>query len=301
MMNDVQNMSLPMASKVVLITGGTGGIGRATAIGLATLGAQVGITGRDLTRADQAAADIRAASGNQAVDAFAADMTSQAEVRRLAVAVLGAYPRLDVLINNVGGFWAHRHLTADGLERTFALNHLAAFLLTNLLLERLTASAPARIVTVSSGAQAMGHIAFDDLHGVRHYLGQRAYNQSKLANVMFTNELARRLEGTGVTATSLHPGVVRTNFGAEDQAWFFAVMSRVLLPLMKTPAQGAQTSIYLASSRELDDVTGQYFAKGRPATANKEAYDTDLTARLWQVSVGLVGLDETSTHAMPID
>jgi retinol dehydrogenase 14 len=290
MMNDVRNMSLPMASKVVLITGGTGGIGRATAIGLATLGAQVGITGRDLTRADQAAADIRAASGNQAVDAFAADMTSQAEVRRLAVAVLGAYPRLDVLINNVGGFWAHRHLTADGLERTFALNHLAAFLLTNLLLERLTASAPARIVTVSSGAQAMGHIAFDDLHGVRHYLGQRAYNQSKLANVMFTNELARRLEGTGVTATSLHPGVVRTNFGAEDQAWFFAVMSRALLPLLKTPEQGAQTSIYLASSPEVDSVTGQYFAKGKPKTANKDAYDIELTARLWQVSANLVGM-----------
>jgi NAD(P)-dependent dehydrogenase (short-subunit alcohol dehydrogenase family) len=294
-MKDVQRIALPMAEKVILITGGTGGIGKATAVGLATLGAQVSITGRDLTRAEQAAADIRAASGNQAVYAFAADMTSQAEVRRLAVAVLDAYPRLDVLVNNVGGFWAHRHLTADGLERTFALNYLAPFLLTNLLLERLKASAPARIVTVSSGAQAMGRIAFDDLHGVRHYLGQRAYNQSKLATVMFTNELARRLEGTGVTATSLHPGVVRTSFGAEDQAWFFAVMSRVLLPLMKTPAQGAQTSIYLASSADLDGVTGQYFAKGRPATANKDAYDTDLTARLWQVSADLVGMTLSPT------
>jgi retinol dehydrogenase 14 len=298
-MNDVQNMPLPMADKVVLITGGTGGIGRATAIGLATLGAQVGITGRDRARAEQAAADIRVASGNQAVYAFAADMTSQAEVRRLAVAVLDDYPRLDVLVNNVGGFWAHRHLTADGLEHTFALNYLAPFLLTNLLLDRLTASAPARIVTVSSGAQAMGHIAFDDLHGVRHYLGQRAYNQSKLATVMFTNELARRLEGTGVTATSLHPGVVRTNFGAEDQAWFFAVLSRVLLPLMKTPAQGAQISIYLASSPDVNGVTGQYFAKGRPATANKDAYDTDLTARLWQVSADLVGLDKTNVLVLP--
>ena len=299
MMNNVQQTALPMADKVVLITGGTGGIGKATAIGLATIGARVGITGRDLTRAERAAAEIRAASGNSAVYAFAADMTSQAEVRRLAVAVLDAYPRLDVLINNVGGFWAHRHLTADGLERTFALNYLAPFLLTHLLLERLKASAPARVVTVSSGAQAMGHIAFDDLHGVRHYLGQRAYNQSKLANVMFTNELARRLERTGVTATSLHPGVVRTNFGAEDQAWFFAVMSRVLLPLLKTPAQGAQMSIYLASSPDLDGVTGQYFAKGRPATANKEAYDTDLTARLWRVSADLVGLDKTSVLVLP--
>jgi retinol dehydrogenase-14 len=289
-MNDTQQMALPMTGKVVLITGGTGGIGKATAIGLATLGARVGITGRDQARAEQAAADIRAASGNPAVDAFAADMTSQAEVRRLAVAVLDAYPRLDVLVNNVGGFWAHRHPTVNGLERTFALNYLAPFLLTNLLLDRLKASAPARVVTVSSGAQALGRIAFDDLQGARHYSGQHAYNQSKLATVMFTNELARRLTGTGVTATSLHPGVVRTNFGAEDQAGFFAVVSRVVLPLLKTPAQGAQASIYLASSPDVDGVTGQFFANRRPKTANKVAYDTELAARLWRVSADLVGM-----------
>jgi len=282
--------TLLMAGKVVLITGGTGGIGRATAIGLATLGARVGITGRDLRRAEQAAVDIRAASGNPAVVAFAADMTSQAEVRRLAVAVLDAYPRLDVLVNNVGGFWAHRHPTADGLERTFALNYLAPFLLTNLLLDRLKASAPARVVTVASGAQAMGRIAFDDLQGACNYSGQRAYNQSKLATVMFTNELARRLAGTGVTATCLHPGVVRTNFGAEDQARFFAVISRVVLPLLKTPAQGAQTPIYLASSPDVDGVTGQFFANRTPKTANTVAYDTAMTARLWQASAALVGL-----------
>src|SRR2546426_8740103 len=187
--------TLTMAGKIVLITGGTGGIGKATAIGLARLGARVGITGRDLVRAEQAAADIRAISGNPAVAAFAADMTSQAEVRRLAGDVLDAYPRLHVLVNNVGGFWAHRHPTADGLEHTFALNHLASFLLTNLLLNRLKACAPAWVVTVSSYVQAEGHIAFDDLQGSRNYYGQSAYSQSKLANVMFTNELARRLEG----------------------------------------------------------------------------------------------------------
>jgi retinol dehydrogenase 14 len=279
-----------MAGRVVLITGATGGIGNATAIGLATMGARVGITGRDLARAEQAAADIRAASGNGAVDAFAADMTSQAEVRRLAVAVLDAYPRLDVLVNNVGGFWAHRHPTDDGVERTFALNHLAAFLLTNLLLDRLKASAPARVVNVSSGAQSMGRIVFDDLQGARKYSGQQAYNQSKLATVMFTKELARRLEGTGVTANSLHPGVVRTNFGAEDQARFFAVISRLILPLLKTPAQGAQTSIYLASSPDMDGVTGKFFANRKPKTANKLADDTQVTARLWQVSADLVGM-----------
>src|SRR6266581_1226830 len=271
-----------MVGKIVLITGGTGGIGKATAIGLARLGARVGITGRDVARTGQVAADIRAASGNPAVDPFAADMSSQAEVRRLAVAVLETYPRLDVLINNVGGFWAHRHPTADGLEHTFALNHLAPFLLTNLLLDRLKASAPARVVTVSSGAQAMGRIDFNDLQSARNYSGQRAYSQSKLANIMFTNELARRLEGTGVTASSVHPGVVRTNFGAEDQAWLFTVVSRVVLPFLKTPAQGAQTSIYLASSPDVDGVTGQFFANRKLKIANKVAYDTDLMARLWQ-------------------
>src|SRR4030081_2551612 len=177
-----------MAGRTVLVTGGTGGIGKATAIGLATMGARVGITGRDLARAEQAAADIRAASGNPAVDTFAADLTSQAEVRRLAVAALDAYPRLDVLVNNVGGFWAHRHLTTDGLEHTFALNHLAPFLLTNLLLDRLLARAPARVVAVSWGAHATGRLDFDDLQGAQQYSGPRAYNASKLANVMFTYE-----------------------------------------------------------------------------------------------------------------
>jgi retinol dehydrogenase 14 len=283
-----------MTGKVVLVTGGTGGIGKATAIGLAALGARVGITGRDVARTAQVAADIRTASGNPAVDPFAADMSSQADVRRLAVAVLDAYPRLDVLVNNVGGFWAHRHSTADGLEHTFALNHLASFLLTNLLLDRLKASAPARIVNVSSHVQAEGRIDFDDLQSARAYSGQAAYSQSKLANVMFTNELARRLAGTGVTANSLHPGVVRTSFGAEDQAWLFTVVSHVVLPFLKTPTQGAQTSIYLASSPEIDGVTGQFFADKKVKTANKVAVDPAMRARLWHASADLVGLAHLS-------
>jgi retinol dehydrogenase-14 len=279
-----------MAGKVVLITGGTGGIGKATAIGLAAMGARVAITGRDLVRVEGAAVEIRAATGNPAVDAFAADLSSQAEVRRLAAAVLDAYPRLDVLVNNVGGSWATRHVTDDGLEHTFALNHLAAFLLTNLLLDRLKASAPARVVTVSSNAQSMGRIDFDDLQGEHNYSEQKAYPQSKLANVMFTYELARRLEGAGVTANVLHPGVTRTGFGAEDPGLIFKVVVPFYRPFMKIPRQGAATSIYLASSPDVEGVTGRYFANRRPQTSNKASYDDAAAARLWQVSAGLVGL-----------
>ena len=277
-----------MTGKTVLITGGTGGIGKAAAIGLASMGARVGITGRDRVRAEAAAAEIARESGNPAVDVFVADMSSQAEVRRLAGEVLAAYPRLDVLLNNVGGFWNHRHLTADGLEHTFALNHLAPFLLTNLLLERLTASAPARVVTVSSGAQSMGTIAFDDLMGEQEYSGSRAYNQSKLANVMFTYELAKRIEGTGVTATALHPGLTSTAFSAEDPAlgWLVAI----LRPFMKSPKRGAETPIYLASSAEAEGVSGQYFANRKAKQSHKSSYDSAATARLWQVSADLVGL-----------
>src|SRR5213592_869835 len=282
-----------MAGKSVLVTGGTGGIGKATAIGLAALGARVGITGRDQASTEAAAAGIGAAPGSPAVDAFAADLSAQAGVRRLAAQVADSYPRLDVLVNNVGGFWAHRHITADGLERTFALNHLAPFLLTSLLLNRLTASAPARIVTVSSGAHARGRLDFDDLQGERAYSGQRAYSQSKLANVMFTYELARRLAGTGVTATVLHPGVTRTNFGAEDQAAFFKVMQPLVRPFLKTPADGAATPIYLATSAEVAGVTGRYFANRKPKASNRASYDTAAAARLWRVSAGLVGSRST--------
>jgi NAD(P)-dependent dehydrogenase (short-subunit alcohol dehydrogenase family) len=273
-----------------LITGGTGGIGRAAAIGLASMGARVGITGRDRARAEVAAAAITRASGNPAVDVFVADMSSQTEVRRLAGEVLAAYPRLDVLLNNVGGFWAHRHVTADGLEHTFALNHLAPFLLTGLLLDRLKSSAPARIVTVSSGAQSMGTIDFDDLMGARKYSGQDAYNQSKLANVMFTYELARRLEGTGVTATALHPGLTSTAFGAEDMTRGWGPLIALMRPFMKSPARGAETPVYLASSPEAAGVTGRYFAGRKPKQSHTSSYDSVTTARLWRVSADLVGL-----------
>ena len=174
-------------------------------------------------------------------------------------------------------------MTADGLEHTFALNYLAPFLLTNLLLDRLIASAPARIVSVSSGAHTAGRLDFDDLQGERKYSGQRAYNASKLANVMFTYELARRMRGTGVTSTVLHPGVVGTAFGAEDQSAFFTVILPLIRPFMKTTGQGAATSIYLASSRQVEGVTGRYFANSKPKNSSRSSYDIAAAGRLWQV------------------
>jgi retinol dehydrogenase-14 len=277
----------PMAGQTVLVTGATGGIGKATAIALARLGARVGIVGRDPSRTKTAAAEITAAAGHPAVDAFVADMSSQAEVRRLAGEVLSTYPELQVLVNNVGGFWATRRLTADGLEHTFAVNHLAPFLLTELLLDRLKASAPARIVTVSSGQHTMGRLNFDDLQGERDYSGGRAYSQSKLANVMFTYELARRLEGTGVTATVLHPGVVRTGFAAEDPTPLFKVFLPLIRPLLKSPERGAATSVYLASSPEVEGVTGRYFVNRKQAKTSKSSHDTAAAARLRQLSADL--------------
>jgi retinol dehydrogenase 14 len=286
---DAQTHSGPMAGRTVLVTGGTGGIGKATALGLARMGAHLAITGRDRGRAEGAAREIRAAGGGQA-DVFVADLSSQAEVRRLADEVIQRLPRIDVLVNNAGGYWNTRHVTEDGLEHTFALNHLAPFLLTNLLLGRLKQSIPARVVTVSSNVQAMGHIDFGDLQGERGYSGARAYNQSKLANVLFTYELARRLPDTSVTANALHPGVVRSSFGAEDPGSAQRVFTPVMRPFMKSPARGAATSIHVASDPGLGQVTGRYFANSKPRKSAKRSYDEAVAARLWQVSDELAGL-----------
>jgi len=278
---------MQMTGRTVLITGGTGGIGNATALGLATMGAHVAIIGRDRERTDEAAREIRAAGGGQ-VDAFVADLSSQAEVRRAADEVLQRLERLDVLVNSVGGYWKTRHVTADGLERTFALNHLAPFLLTNLLLDRLRQSAPARVVTVSSNAQGMGRIDFADLQKERPYSGSDAYNQSKLANVLFSYELARRLQGTAVTANAVHPGLVNTAFGGEDPGRAQRLLVPLLRPFMKSPAHGAATSIQLASDPAMEHVTGGYFANSQAKRSSKQSYDESTAARLWQVSADLV-------------
>jgi NAD(P)-dependent dehydrogenase (short-subunit alcohol dehydrogenase family) len=287
-----QSQSWPMVGKTVLVTGGTGGIGKATALGLGAVGARVAIVGRDRARTEDAVREIRATGGQ--ADGFVADLSSQAEVRRVADEVLRSLPQLDVLVNNVGGYWKTRHITADGLERTFALNHLAPFLLTNLLLDRLKESPQGRVVTVSSNAHSMGRIDFDDLQK-EAYSGSRAYDQSKLANVLFTYELARRLQATSATANTLHPGLVSTAFGGEDPGRAQRLLVPLLRPFMKSPAQGAATSIHLASDPELQRVTGRYFAKCESKRSSKRSYDKATAARLWQVSAELVAPSTRST------
>ena len=289
----------PMTGRTVLVTGGSGGIGRATALGLAAMGAHLAITGRDRGRTEDAAREIRAAGRGQ-VDVFVADLSSQSQVRRLAGEVLQSLSRIDVLVNNAGGYWNTRHVTADGLERTFAINHLAPFLLTNLLLDRLKGSAPARVVTVSSNVQAIGRIDFGDLQGERSYSGARAYNQSKLANVLFTYELARRLQASSVTANALHPGVVRTSFGAEDPGSVQRLFTPFMRPFMKAPDRGAATSVHLVSAPDLEQVTGRYFASSKPRRSSRRSYDQAAAARLWQVSADLTGLTKLLSPATPL-
>ena len=286
-----------MVGKTVLITGATSGIGRATALGLARMGAHLAIIGRDRVRTEGAAREIHAA-GDGRVDLFIADLSSQSQVRDLAEELLQTLPRIHVLINNVGGYFDSRHVTADRLERTFALNHLAPFLLTSLLMEKLKQSASARVVTVSSNAQATGRIDFSDLQGERSYSGARAYSQSKLANVLFSYELARRLKGTSVTSNALHPGVASTSFGTDDPATVQRIFIPFLRPFMKSPTQGAVTSIHLASAPELEQVSGRYFANSHPKKSSGPSYVQATAARLWQVSADLVGLTTPTDAAV---
>src|SRR5215210_4660200 len=279
-----------MGEKVCLITGATSGIGKATAMELASMGASVVMVGRDRGRGEAALAEIKEESANASVDLMLADLSSQEEIRRLAHEFKEAYPRLDVLINNAGLFRSERITTADGLETTFAVNHLAYFLLTNLLLDGLEISAPSRIVNVSSGDHASGTIDFDDLQAEKGYKGAKAYSQSKLANVLFTYELAKKLEGTGVSANCLHPGAgIRTNFGS-GVSGIFGFTVRALRPLMKSPEKGAETSIYLASSPEVEGLSGRYFVKEAEARSSDASHDERLARRLWEVSAELTNV-----------
>lgn len=272
----------PMQGRVCLITGATSGIGRATALALGAMGAEVVLLCRDAAKGEATAAAVRAA-GAPRVDLLLADLARQAEVRRAAAEFLASARPLHVLINNAGVVNVRRSVTPDGIETTFAVNHLAYFLLTTLLLERLRASAPARIVNVASEAHKLGALDFDDLQNTRRYRVMKVYGQSKLANILFTSELARRLEGSGVTANSLHPGAVATGLGTNNGGWARRLI-RLLRPFFRTPDDGAATSIHLATAPQLAAVSGRYFANCREKTPSRAARDAAAARRLWAVS-----------------
>lgn len=281
-----------MGGKVALVTGGTSGIGKATAMALAAMGADVVVAGRDRERGERAAAEIRAQTGAR-VDLALADLASQAGVRELAEGFEGRYDRLDVLVNNAGLVQSTRTESPDGLETTLATNHLAPFLLTNLLLDTLKESAPSRVVTVSSEAERWGNIDFDDLQSKKKYRGFPVYGMTKLANIMFTYELAERLEGTGVTATCMHPGAVNTRFGTNNLGPM-TLLFRAFKPFMRTPEQGADTVIWLASSPEVEGVSGRYYADRKVIEPKKIANDPAARRRLWEESERLTGLGVTA-------
>ncbi|PCC71344.1 NAD(P)-dependent dehydrogenase, short-chain alcohol dehydrogenase family [Nannocystis exedens] len=287
---------MTMQGKHVLITGGNTGIGKATAIGLARMGAAVTITSRDPAKGEAAVADIKRQSGSDAVELMRLDLASLADVRRFAAEYLAGHPRLDVLINNAGLVLSDRSETADGFETTFAVNHLGHFLLTHLLLDRLKQSAPSRIVVLASDAhRAARGLDFDDLQARRKYSAFPVYCRTKLANLLFTLELAERLRGTGVTVNAVHPGVVASGFGLDgDTRGIYRVLVGIAQRFMITPEQGARTSIYAASAPELERTSGQYFIKSKQARPTRYALDRAAALRLWEISEQLTGIAKSA-------
>jgi NAD(P)-dependent dehydrogenase (short-subunit alcohol dehydrogenase family) len=286
-------MDSDLAGSVCMVTGANSGIGKATATHLARRGATVVMVCRSAERGEAAQADIRAESGSDAVDLLLADLSVQADIRDLAATFRAEYDRLDVLVNNAGLYLADRQLSADGIEMTFAVNHLAPFLLTNLLLDDLRASAPARIVNVNSESHRGARLRFGNLEMEDDYQWIKAYGKSKLANLLFTFELARRLEGTGVTVNALHPGVVGTRIWNHNSN-VISLLMRLVKPFLMSPSKSAQHVVRLAADPALAGVSGQYFDKDQERRAADEAYDRDAAQRLWQVSAAMTGLEETA-------
>jgi NAD(P)-dependent dehydrogenase (short-subunit alcohol dehydrogenase family) len=283
-------MSEPMSGKTVLVTGATSGIGLEASARLAGLGAQLVLVARDRARGETAVAAVKRQSGSQAVSLMCCDFASLRQVRALAAEVTASHPTLHVLVNNAGSVSVKREVTEDGIERTFAVNHLGAFLLTNLLLDLLKRSAPARVVTVASAAHRYADMPFNNLQFENGGYGiLRAYARSKLANVLFTAELARRLVGTGVTANCLHPGAVATNIWSHAP-WYAKPLLAVAKGFMITAEKGADTIVYLAASPEVQGLTGGYYDKNRQVSLVPLARDEAVASRLWQHSAALVGL-----------
>jgi NAD(P)-dependent dehydrogenase (short-subunit alcohol dehydrogenase family) len=274
-----------MAGKICMVTGANAGIGKATALGLANIGATVAMVCRSQERGEAALTEIKEQSSSDHISLLVADLASQAEIRRLAENFKGHH----VLVNNAGIIPRRRELTVDGFETQFAVNHLAPFLLTNLLLDILKASAPARIVTVASDMHRGATINFDDLQSEGSYRPLRVYSRTKLANVLFTYELARRLQGTSITANCLHPGVVATKLLADGMGMPRALRSTTRLIGTK-PEKGAKTSIYLAASAEVEGISGKYFVRQKAVESSKDSYDENLARRLWQISAELTGI-----------
>lgn len=283
MMND------RLKGKVCMVTGATSGIGKETALALANQGATLVVAGRSSERLKQTISDIKERSNNASVDGLLADLSSMQEVRKLAQEFQERYEQLHVLVNNAGLFLMQRETTVDGYDKTFATNHLSYFLLTNLLLDTIKASAPARIVNVSSRMHDGAKIDFEDLHNEKNYQGMKAYGRSKLGNIMFTYELARRLKDTQVTVNCLHPGGVATGIGGKS-GFLVKLLWALGSIFMKSPADGAKTSIYLASSPEVEGVSGEYFVNEKYIRSSKESYDEEMQARLWDISLELTGL-----------
>ena len=279
--------SQPLRGKVCVVTGASSGIGKVTARELARQGAKVVVVARDRQRCETALAHIREAASGADVSIALCDFASQRSIRRLAAELCTEHPAIHVLVNNAGGVLGERRLTEDGIEATFAVNHLGYFLLTELLLDRLRSSAPARIVNVASEAHRRGHLDWEDLSAARRFDSFRAYGTSKLSNIAFTFELARRLEGSGVTANAMHPGVVATNFGASGGTLIrFAV--KLARPFFRTEEKGADTAVWLASSPEVEGITGKYFMDRHEARPSREASDPEVARKLWEVSERLV-------------
>src|SRR3989442_8366612 len=289
MQNENISDKTTMKDKVVLVTGANSGIGRAASLALAKMGATVVMVARNKERGEAARSEIVKESQNDSVDLLFADLSSLESVRQLATEFQRKYSKLHVLINNAGLFNQRRHVTMDGYENTLATNYLAPFILTNLQLGLLTASAPSRIINVSSVGHYTGHINFDDLNLEKEYGGWKAYGQSKLALVLFTHELAKKLQGTGVTVNSVHPGTVATNIWARPLGPAGFIMSLPKL-FMLSPERGAETIVYLASSDEAGGLNGEYLEKLKVKKSSDESYDEEIAQRLWDVSTKLTHL-----------